>query len=183
MKYLSPESSTLEFKKTLPENDQIVKTVIGFCNRYGGKLVIGVDVERNIVGVPENEIQSVMEYLDKSIFESCAPPIIPTIYSQRTGDKFLLIIEVSTGMTKPYFKKSEGIDKGTYIRLGRSTVKATPEMIEDLKWQSRSSSYDMMPVYQSSEKDLDDNKISDFLIQEKQLKLKISINQYLLRMI
>ena len=113
-----------------------------------------------------------MEYLDKSIFESCAPPIVPTIYSQRTGDKFLLIIEVSTGMTKPYFKKSEGIDKGTYIRLGRSTVKATPEMIEDLKWQSRGRSYDMMPVYQSSEKDLDDNKILDFLNSRKTARAK-----------
>ena len=57
MKYSAFESSTLEFKKTLPENDQIVKTVIGFCNRYGGKLVVGVDAERNIVGVSENEIQ------------------------------------------------------------------------------------------------------------------------------
>ncbi len=31
MKYLGYESSTLEFKKTLPENDQIVKIVIGFA--------------------------------------------------------------------------------------------------------------------------------------------------------
>src|ERR1700722_13434544 len=129
MKYLAFESSTLELKKTLPENDQIVKTVIGFCNRYGGKLIIGVDSERNIVGISENEIQRIMEYLDKSIFESCAPPIIPSVYSQRIGDKFLLIIDVSTGMSKPYFRKSEGVDKGTYIRLGRSTVRATAEMI------------------------------------------------------
>jgi ATP-dependent DNA helicase RecG len=172
MKYLAFESSTLEFQKTLPENDQIVKTIIGFCNRYGGKLIIGVDSERNIVGMPENEIQRIMEYLDKSIFESCAPPIIPSVYSQRIGDKFLLIIEVSTGMSKPYFRKSEGVDKGTYIRLGRSTVRATAEMIEDLKWQSRGRSYDGMPVYQTQEEDLDKNKILAFLNSRKAPKVK-----------
>jgi ATP-dependent DNA helicase RecG len=113
-----------------------------------------------------------MEYLDKSIYESCAPPIIPTIYSQRIGDKVLLIIEVSAGMNKPYFKKSEGIDKGTYLRLGRSTVKATAEMIDDLKWQSRGRSYDMMPVYQSNEDDLDNNKILGFLNSRKAPKIR-----------
>lgn len=171
MKYLDHESSTLEFKRTLPENNQIIKTVIGFCNRYGGKLIIGVDSDGNIVGVPENEIQSTMEFLDKTIFESCAPPIIPSIYTQRIGDKFLLIIEVSAGMNKPYFKKSKGVDKGTYIRLGRSTLTATPEIIEDLKWQSKGRSYDMMPVYQSKEDDLDKNKILDFLNSRKAPKI------------
>jgi ATP-dependent DNA helicase RecG len=179
MKYPAFESSTLELKRTLPENEQIIKTVIGFCNRYGGKLVIGVDSDRNIIGIPENDIQRVIEYLDKSIFESCAPPIIPTVYSQRIGDKILLIIEVSTGMNKPYFRKSEGIDKGTYIRLGRSTVRATGEMIEDLKWQSRGRSYDMMPVYQSKEDDLDKNKILDFLNSRKAPKLKTVSHQIL----
>lgn len=179
MKYLGFESSTLELKRSLPENDQVIKTVIGFCNRYGGKLVIGVDSERNIVGISENEAERVMEYLDKSIFESCAPPIIPTVYTQRIGDKFLLIIEVGSGMNKPYFRKSEGVDKGTYIRLGRSTVRATVEMIDDLKWQSKGRSYDMMPVYQSSEKDLDKNKILDFLNSRKSPKIKTMNRQIL----
>ncbi|MBA3238286.1 MAG: putative DNA binding domain-containing protein [Parachlamydiaceae bacterium] len=134
--------------------------------------MIGVDSERNIVGISEDELQRTMEYLDKSIFESCAPPIIPTIYTQRISDKFLLIIEVSTGMSKPYFRKSEGVDKGTYIRLGRSTVKATGEMIEDLKWQSRGRCYDMMPVYQTKADDLDKSKILDFLNSRKAPKVK-----------
>ncbi|MES2200268.1 MAG: RNA-binding domain-containing protein [Chlamydiota bacterium] len=180
MKYLAFESSTLELKKTIPENEQIIKTVIGFCNRYGGKLVIGVDSDRNIVGIPEDKIQNIMEYLDKSIFESCAPPIIPSIYSQRIGDKFLLIVEVSAGMNKPYFRKSENLDKGTYIRLGRSTVRATAEMIEDLKWQSRGRSYDMMPAYQSSEEDLEKNKILDFLNSRKTPHIENINNRILL---
>ncbi len=172
MKYPAMESSTLEFKRTLPENDQIIKTVIGFCNRSGGKLIIGIDTERTIIGIAENEIEKVMEYINKSIFESSCPPIIPSIHSQRIADKFLLIIEVSSGMNKPYYRKSEGLEKGTYIRLGRSTVKATADMIEDLKWQSRGRSFDMLPTYHSKEEDLDKPKILEFLNSRKAPKIK-----------
>ncbi len=51
-------------------------------------------------------------------------------------------------MSKPYFRRSEGIEKGTYIRVGRSTVHATPAMIEELKWQSHRIDFEKLPVYQ-----------------------------------
>lgn len=173
MKYIGSESSTLEFKQTIPENDQIIKTMIGFCNRSGGKLLIGIKQDGTIVGIPENEIQKIMEYVNKSIFEASSPPIILATYSQRIGNKTILIIEVSSGMNKPYYRKSEGLDKGTYVRLGRSTVKANADMIEELKWQSRGLSFDMMPVYHGKEEDLDKKKMVEFLNHKKSGGAKI----------
>lgn len=172
MKYAENESSSLEFKRTIPENDQIIKTIIGFCNRNGGKLIIGIEPDGTIAGIPEEEIQRVMEYANKSIFEASSPPIIPAVYAQRIGDKAILIIEVSSGMNKPYYRTSEGLDKGTYIRLGRSTVKATADMVEELKWQSRGRSFDTMPVYHGKEEDLDKKKILEFLNDRKSSKVK-----------
>ena len=131
MKYTAEESSKLEFKETMPENDQIIKTIIGFCNQKGGKLIIGVNSKGIITGLPHDDVQKTMEYINKSIFESSAPPIIPLVYIQRIADKTILIIEVSSGMNKPYYRKSEGLDKGTYIRLGRSTLRATSDIIEE----------------------------------------------------
>src|ERR1700733_1140617 len=167
MKYPGFESSILEFKRTLPENDQIIKTVIGFCNRSGGKLIVGIAPDSSIIGIPEEEIQKVMEYINKSIFEASSPPIIPAIYSQRIAEKALLIIEVSSGMNKPYYRTSEGLDKGTYVRLGRSTVRATADMIEELKWQSRGRSFDTMPIYHAKEDDLDGKKSLEFIRARK----------------
>lgn len=167
MKYPGEESSTLEFKREIPENEQIIKTVIGFCNRNGGKLVLGVESDGTVVGVSESEIQKIMEYVSKGIYDSSCPPIIPAIYSQRLGEKNLLIIEVSAGMNKPYYRKAEGLDKGTYIRLGRSTVRATADMVEELKWQSRGFSFDMLPVYHAKESDLDKTKILKFINSRK----------------
>jgi len=167
MKYPLQESSSIEFKREIPKNDQIIKTVIGFCNQNGGKLIIGVDNDGTICGVSEQEINKLLEYLDQSIYKAIIPPIIPQIYAQRIGDKTVLIIEVSSGANKPYYVKSEGLEKGTYIRLGRSTMHANADTIEELKWRSRGLSYDMMPVYHATLKDLDTDKFNEFLTLRK----------------
>lgn len=163
MNYPKQESATVELKEALPKNDQIIKTIIGFCNQNGGKLIVGVKNNGRIIGVPESEINQALEYLEKSIYEASAPPIIPQVYAQRIGDAILLIIEVSSGMNKPYYLKSEGLDRGAYIRVGRSTVRATPDMIEELKWQSRGKSYDATPAYHATLRDLNMKRVDDFL--------------------
>ncbi len=170
MLYPEQESSTLEFKESLPKNNQIIKTVVGFCNQNGGRIIIGVDDKGMIKGIPGAEAQSALEYLYKSIFESTSPPIIPRIYAQSFGDRTIVIIEVSSGMNKPYYVKSLGLDKGVYVRLGRSTVLATTQMIEELKWQARGFSFDSLPLYHATEKDLDEKAIRHFLVNRKQVK-------------
>jgi len=163
MKYPEMESSTVELKSTFPKKDQIIKTIIGFCNRNGGKLIIGVEDNGNIIGVDDKTLQDWMEYLDKMIYEASAPPIIPLVYCQRIGTKTILIIEVSSGMNKPYYVKSEGLEKGTYIRLGRTSQRADADMIEELKWYSHGQSFDTMPVYHAKEDALDMQRFQSFL--------------------
>ncbi len=167
MKYPDEESSTLEFKETLPQNDQIIKTVVGFCNQNGGKIIIGVQNDGTIKGLNEDEVQKVLEYLDKSIYDRTSPPIIPLVYAQTIADKTLLIIEVSAGMNKPYYIRAETLERGTYVRLGRSTLRANADTIEELKWASRGRSYDLMPVYHAKMEDLDYAKIEQFFLSRK----------------
>lgn len=50
------ESKILEFKEELPANDSIVKTVIAFANTSGGKLVIGVSDDRELIGLKGEDI-------------------------------------------------------------------------------------------------------------------------------
>ncbi len=163
MKYSGQESSKLEFKSIIPANAKIIKTIIGFCNAKGGKLVIGVKNDGIIEGISEDTAHQAMEWLDHAIYKACTPPILPLIYQQRINDKVLLIIEVSSGTNKPYYQKSLGLAEGTFIRLGRSTVKADANIIEELKWQSRGISYDQLPVYHTTIEDLDNTKIQYFL--------------------
>lgn len=43
------------------------------------------------------------------------------------GDKTVLCIEVSKGMNKPYYLRSEGLENGVYIRVGRHTLRANAD--------------------------------------------------------
>jgi ATP-dependent DNA helicase RecG len=167
MLYLELESSTLEFKQEIPKNDQIIKTIIGFCNQKGGKLILGVKNDRTIIGIKEKEINSCLEYLDKAIYDATNPPIIPKIYAQRFKNKTILIIEVFSGMNKPYYLKSKGIEKGTYVRVGRNTIRAKDEIITELKWQTNRIDYEKLPVYQAEKNELNIKQITEFLSSRK----------------
>ena len=180
MKYPEPESSFLEFKRELPKNEQIIKTIIGFCNRYGGLLVIGVDDDQTIIGISDEEVERLMESLDKTIYEATAPPIFPLVYTRTMNDKTVLCIEVSKGMNKPYYRRSEGLENGIYIRVGRHTLRANADLSEELKWQSRGINFDALPVYQASiEESLDEKKILDFF-QKRKGRDKVKVTPELL---
>lgn len=163
MRHPESESTTLEFKREIPRNDQIVKTTIGFCNQYGGRIIIGVEDDGQIVGIDETLISNFQKSLHKSICDSSTPPIFPKIYTQRMGEKIVLIVEVSEGANKPYFRTSEGLGKGTYIRLGSATMKATSEIIRELEWLGRGRYFDEMPEYRANRSDLNENTILSFL--------------------
>jgi ATP-dependent DNA helicase RecG len=179
MKYSDTESSTLEFKQAIPQNEQIVKTAIGFCNQNGGRLVIGVADNGAIIGISPEEAANAIESLSKAIYDASTPPILPLVYTQTINDKTLLVMEVSSGTNKPYYRKSEGLEKGTYVRLGSITLRATADLIEELKWQARGKYYDMMPVYGTTENDLDREKILEF-VQSRKVGKKAKISQSLL---
>lgn len=163
MKYPGIESVTLEFKEKIPKYQQITKTILGFCNNLGGKLVIGVKDNGEIIGISEEQADEAITSLQQSIYQSCTPPILPAVYTQRIQDKLLAVIEVSMGMNKPYFFTREGLSEGTYIRIGAHTQKASSELIGELQWQAKNHSLDELPIYQAKIKDLDNEAISHFL--------------------
>lgn len=61
MKYPGHESANLEFKQELPAKQELAKTIVGFCNLYGGRLVLGVDDSGKILGISEKEIDCLIE--------------------------------------------------------------------------------------------------------------------------
>ncbi len=105
------------------------------------------------------------------------PSIIPLLSTQIFGDKTVLIIAVSSGMSKPYFRKSEGMERGTYIRVGRSTVQATPAMLEELKWQSHRIDFEKLPVYNASLNAIDNQLVQNFLDNRRnQVSAKVTVD-------
>ena len=143
-----PESRRLEFKERFPKGEQVARTAVAFANGAGGKIVFGVkDAAREIIGIPEDQLFSMEERITNSIFNQCAPAIVPEVYLQSASGKTLLVVEIFPGSHKPYYLKKNGKKNGTYIRVGSTNRKASPETIEALERQRRKVSFDSLPVY------------------------------------
>jgi len=136
------ESKTLEFKEALPKNESIAKTVIAFSNTSGGKLIFGVNDEREIVGIDDKMLFDMQDKIASIIADNCSPGIMPEIYSVNIENKLVLVIEVARGNLKPYFLKTQGKADGTYIRLGATNRIADLETIAELERQKRHVSFD-----------------------------------------
>ncbi len=132
-------------------------------------MILGVANDRTVVGLAESVIEHLLESLDNAIYEACHPTIIPIVSMQRLGDKSIVVISVSSGMNKPYYRKAEGVNRGTYIRIGCSTVKATPEIIEELRWQSHNIDFEKLPIYRAKLEDIDDSLVQKFFDSRKNL--------------
>ncbi len=149
------ENKNLEFKETLPKNESIAKTAIAFSNTSGGKLIIGVNDQREIVGIDDTNIFEIQDKIASIVFDSCNPNILPEIYTLNIDGKLLLVIEFFRGNLLPYYLKNEGKNKGTYIRIGATNRKAYFENIVELERQKRHISYDEEICYDKVLNDLD----------------------------
>lgn len=111
------ESTTLELKLQLPEHDQIAKTVVAFANTQGGKLIVGVDDDRHIVGVPDALSGTMMQQIRKSLAEKVRPPADLRLYRRRVLGHRLIVIDV-TPDDRTHHLILDHRDLGPYIRVG-----------------------------------------------------------------
>ena len=160
------ESKTLEFKEVLPKSEGIAKTVIAFSNTSGGKLIIGVNDKREIIGIDDTELFDMQDRIASIISDNCSPGINPELYSVNIQNKLVLVIEVARGNLKPYFLKNQGKADGTYIRLGATNRVADMETIAELERQKRHISFDEEICYDEEFKNLD---ISPLLLKFEEL--------------
>ncbi|MCU4394663.1 AlbA family DNA-binding domain-containing protein [Acinetobacter parvus] len=177
------ESKTLEFKQQLPKGQQIAKTLIAFANGSGGKLIVGVTDDRQLVGI-QDDIFELQDKITSMIYELCAPQLAAQIYIENIDGVELLVVEVARGSLFPYYLKPVGREQGTYIRLGASNRVASPEHIQQLELQRLNISFDALANYQYPLEKLNLTVLEEAfkaadktLTLEKMLNLKLVIEE------
>jgi predicted HTH transcriptional regulator len=161
------EGRRIEFKATLPAGNQIVQTVIAFANSVGGELFVGIDdPAKTVLGVPDSEIFKMEELISQMFFDNCQPLIIPDITIYPYKDKNILCIKVYPSKNGPYYLKSKGKNKGTYIRVGSTNRLADEAILSELERRRRNVSFDSLPVYDVTPHDCDLEPFKKFY-QEK----------------
>lgn len=125
------EDTTIEFKRALPHRSSLADEIAAFANARGGVILIGVDDNREIVGIDRRELDTA----EKTVVEICQDSIDPVLFifteKLRIDDKNLLKIEVPRSL---FVHKTSN---GYFIRQGSSKREMPTEQLARL-FQSRS---------------------------------------------
>ncbi len=153
---LERESKTLEYKRDLPSSlAGIIKTCVAFSNTAGGRVVLGIEDEsRKVIGLTEVAMEKAFECLAAAVYDAVTPAVVPEVFHQTVGGKYLIVIDVGRGSSPPYFVKRLGSVKGVFVRVGPTTRMASPEHIQELMSFRSRAAFDEEPV-QCSIDDLD----------------------------
>ena len=158
---LKGESEKIEFKENAKTNTYI-KTVVAFANGNGGKIVFGVKDNKEIVGV-ENEFE-VMDGIINAISDSCYPMIVPDISLHTLENKTVILVEIEGGKKKPYYLKSKGMQKGTYIRSGATTrIIEEDYILKELVLEGENKYFDQQICYGESVNDEEIERFCEWL--------------------
>lgn len=124
------ESDNIEFKSEMIPG--IEKWIIAFLNGKGGTIYIGINDNKNVVGVPENKRDEYDLHIG-NLVSSAISPICRNFVTYNYDDNDVLVIKVKSGKNKPYFIKKKGVKpEGVFVRVGRSTRNATDTEILEM---------------------------------------------------
>ena len=151
--WLQPEGKQLEFKRDLSSPRNLLKTLVAFANSAGGKLVIGVNDARQIVGVADPLAEE--ERICNLIADGIAPRLIPNVELVSVGEATLLVVEVYPSSNRPHHLQALGEAQGTFQRLGSSNRQAGPDWIAQAHRSAAGQVFDEQPMPDLSVDDLD----------------------------
>ncbi len=128
------EGQRMEFKLKTNHPEKIIREVVAFANADGGKLLIGISDDREVIGLKfaDEDEYVLQKYIAKHIF----PAIEYDIERIRTeGEKEVLLFNIKAGDTKPYYVDLDGNpeNRKAYVRAADKSVQASREMREILK--------------------------------------------------
>lgn len=128
------ERQQVEFKQQLPKDDEtkskVMKTVCAFANGLGGSLLLGVDDDRNLIGVDERSVDRLRDQLTQMIGSWVEPRPAGTfdILPIADSDKVVLELWVEPGVAL-YGCGRPGEVRTPYVRHHGITEKATTSEI------------------------------------------------------
>lgn len=136
--------------------DRISQTACAMANQQGGTIIVGASESGNVVGLSENEIDSISVALLSKVSPSL--PFVTSVISR--GEKNVLVITIWEGGNKPY---STG---GTfYVRSGGRVLSMNQSQMKQvfLQRQAQEDNWERECVYDASvDEDVDTNVLDRF---------------------
>ncbi len=144
------EDTYLELKVKLSNPEKIAQGIIALANTNGGTIVFGVTDQLRIEGVEHPEW--VRDELVRICREEVFPPLLPLIDCIAFDSGRRIVTLDIEGKRRPYRTK----DGRFYLRIGAEKREATREELSMWLDEIRPLHYENIPVFDASEKDIDD---------------------------
>lgn len=160
---LQGEGTTLDFKKTISNNEKIAKSLVAFANNRGGQLLIGVADDGSIKGVKSEEEEKYM--ILKSAHQFCKPAIEPEFEEIYVDSKLVLVATIAQSNTKPHYALDENKKWWAYFRVKDKSILASKIIVDVLKNDNTHTG--QLIKYSEQEK-----KLLQFLDEQGRITLK-----------
>lgn len=155
------ESSYVEFKLDEVRPEQLAKEVVALINHQGGRVLVGVDDDGQIVGITRPDLE---RWIMDTVFARFIHPWILPSYEEVDidGDRRVAVITVAQGVAKPYVVRHSDRED-TYVRLGSTSRRATREQQARLFAAGAMVHTEAQPVSGSSFSDLSQPRLENYL--------------------
>lgn len=149
------EGSAVDFKADASSPKKIVKDFIAFGNAAGGSILIGVDDDRNVVGL--DDPQKTEEAVSSAIYNSTEPKQRPLISVMTHEDKEVVLVETQYFQGAEPLALKEGDKLTVYERVGSTSMPVTDDQrLEQLRRERRGrDGFDQLPAMGATLEDLD----------------------------
>ncbi|MEP7146229.1 MAG: ATP-binding protein [bacterium] len=137
------ENDKVEFKRKFTSPEKIAKEMIAFANSKGGKILFGIDDNKDIIGV-ESE-KSELELISTAAKFYCEPEIEFSTEIMLIKNKDVLVVDIEESKVKPHrLLTDEQVEQEikVYVRLNDKSIMASKETIKIL----RNSNEDTPPL-------------------------------------
>jgi len=147
------EGYTIEFKKSISKS--LSKEICAFANASGGKIIVGVKNDGNIVNSEFNND-------DLSQIQDYANNLDPAIKVHIDKVKNILVIYVPEGKEKPYRSS-----RGFYLRVGANSQKLSRDEIKKLFQKENHIKYERKISFDFNYSEIDTEKYKEYLNNAK----------------
>ena len=155
------ENDRLVFKYLITEED-LARIVTAMLNGKGGDIVIGVDDNKHVLGVPNESLN--VSYL--SLTTKIRPSAPIDIHIVDYDGKNVLLISVWEGAQKPYHCEGK-----IYQKVGDKIIVANSESINNLisEREKADFSWERLPLLGADIKDLDLDEVKNTMKEYAQM--------------
>jgi ATP-dependent DNA helicase RecG len=103
------ETSTVQFKRTLEDTNDLAKELCAFANTEGGIILFGVEDDGTISGLSPEEVRELTSKIANVASQVVREPIYPTSEVVAVNQTRVLVIRVAESAAKPHFDKNGAI--------------------------------------------------------------------------